>query len=74
MRILLRINLAIYRYVQYHTCRKSCKIVLNYECIAFLQVREPYSVVMYLAERLDLPHLLDLQLPEGKQTCSPSSS
>ena len=31
-----------------------------------LQVREPYSVVMYLAERLDVPHLLDLHLPEGQ--------
>lgn len=26
------------------------------------QVREPYSVVQYLAERLDLPHLLNLEL------------
>ena len=26
------------------------------------QVREPYSVVLYLAERLDLPELLSLQL------------
>jgi hypothetical protein len=35
--------------------------------VPYVQVREPYSVVMYLAERLDVPALLDLQLPEGRQ-------
>ena len=32
-----------------------------------LQVRQPVSVVAFLAERLDLPALLRLQLPEGGQ-------
>ena len=31
------------------------------------QVREPYSVVLYLAERLDLPQLLNLSLPPEEQ-------
>ena len=30
------------------------------------QVREPYTAVMYLAERLPLPQLLQLQHPEGQ--------
>ena len=29
------------------------------------QLREPYSSVQYLAERLDLPKLLNLQHPEN---------
>lgn len=29
------------------------------------QVREPFSSVQFIAERLDLPHLLKLQHPEG---------
>lgn len=29
------------------------------------QVREPFSTVQYIAERLDLPQLLKLQHPEG---------
>ena len=33
--------------------------------IFFFQLREPYSVVQLLAERVDLPKLLDLQLPSG---------
>eukprot|EP00088_Acartia_fossae_P037123 TRINITY_DN3830_c0_g1_i1.p1 TRINITY_DN3830_c0_g1~~TRINITY_DN3830_c0_g1_i1.p1 ORF type:complete len:607 (+),score=119.09 TRINITY_DN3830_c0_g1_i1:46-1866(+) len=30
------------------------------------QLREPYSVVQFLAERLDLPRLLDINLPEDE--------
>lgn len=29
------------------------------------QVREPFSTVQYIAERMDLPKLLKLQHPEG---------
>ena len=31
------------------------------------QVREPYTAVMYLAERLPLPQLLQLQHPEAEK-------
>jgi len=31
------------------------------------QLREPYSVVQFLAERIDLPYLLDLTLPEDEK-------
>ena len=35
-----------------------------------MQVREPYSVVGYLAARLDLPELLNIQLEEGGESWS----
>lgn len=34
------------------------------------QVREPYTPVKYLAERLDLPKLLNIQHPENDDTWS----
>jgi hypothetical protein len=34
------------------------------------QLRQPFSAVQYLAERLDLPHLLKLQHPEQDEEWS----
>lgn len=34
------------------------------------QLREPYSAVQYLAERLDLPNMLKLQHPEQDEEWS----
>ena len=42
------------------------KLQLSIQCI--FQLREPYSVVQFLAERLDLAGLLDLELPPGEIT------
>ncbi|XP_026747874.1 guanine nucleotide-binding protein-like 1 [Trichoplusia ni] len=35
------------------------------------QLREPYTTIRYLAERLDLPKLLRIEHPEGDDTWSP---
>ncbi|CAH0698190.1 unnamed protein product [Spodoptera exigua] len=35
------------------------------------QLREPYTTIRYLAERLDMPKLLRIEHPEGDETWSP---
>lgn len=42
---------------------KSLQVLLGSYPIA--QLREPFASIMYLAERLDLPKLLDIDHPEG---------
>ena len=48
------------------TLTELSKLQLSIQCI--FQLREPYSVVQFLAERLDLAGLLDLELPPGEIT------
>lgn len=47
---------------------KQLQILMGTYPIA--QVREPYTTVKYLAERLDLPRLLKIQHPENDDTWS----
>lgn len=34
-------------------------------CFPIAQLREPYSAIQYIAERVDLPGILKLQPPDG---------
>lgn len=51
------------------TVPRSIQILMGSYPIA--QLREPYTAIRYLAERLDLPQLLRISHPEGDNTWSP---
>ncbi|KAI1286144.1 Guanine nucleotide-binding protein-like 1 [Halotydeus destructor] len=47
---------------------KAMQVLMG--CFPIAQLREPYSAIMYMAQRLDVVAILKLQHPEGSETWS----